>query len=60
MKLTFNIKCQFCGNESDNEWYFMPQEMKVMDGMIYSLTRYDLVCKKCNTKHLLELTFKKE
>jgi hypothetical protein len=37
----------------------MPQEMKVMDGIVYSLTRYDLVCKKCNTKHLLELTFQR-
>lgn len=60
MILTFNIKCQFCGNEKDDEWYFMPQEMKVMDGKVYSLTRYDLVCKKCNTKHLLELKFNKE
>ena len=60
MILTFNIKCQFCSNENDNEFYFMPQEMRVMDGKIYSLTRYDLVCKKCNTKHLLELKFNKE
>ena len=59
MTLTFNVKCQFCGNSSDNEWYFMPHEMKVMDGKIYSSTKYDLLCKKCNTKHLLELTVKK-
>ena len=59
MILTFNIKCQFCGNEDDNEFYFMPQEMNVMDGKVYSFTRYDLVCKKCNTKHLLELKFNK-
>jgi len=59
MILTFSIKCQFCGNENDNEFYFMPQEMKVMDGKIFSLTKYDLVCKKCNTRHLLELKFNK-
>ena len=59
MILTFNIKCQFCGNEKDDEFYFMPQEMRVMDGVVFSLTKYDLVCKKCSTKHLLELSFNK-
>lgn len=61
MTLTFNITCQFCGNcGDDSEWYFMPQETIVMDGKVFSLTKYDLVCKKCNTKHLLELKFNKE
>ena len=59
MTLTFSIKCQFCSNENDGEWYFMPKEMQVMDGIVYSYTKYDLVCKKCNTKHDLELKFNK-
>jgi hypothetical protein len=59
MTLTFSIRCLLCDNSDDNDWYFVPQEIEVMDGKVRSLTKYDLVCKKCNMKHLLELNFQK-
>ena len=58
MNIIFNIKCTLCGNEKDSEFYTMPVEETVKDGKVFSFTKFDIVCKNCNQKHILTLEMK--
>lgn len=55
MQLTFSIRCTFCANRNDNDFYFMPLTQKVLDGEVLLHTHYSIVCKKCGQKQLLRL-----
>ena len=55
IKLKISLKCNFCGNTDDNQFYFMPVEEKTLDGAYFSLMKYNVVCKKCKVKKIIEV-----
>lgn len=58
VKFNLNINCELCGNKDERQFYIMPIEEEVMDGKVFSLTKYKLVCKRCKKEILIELNIK--
>lgn len=56
LNLNLTIKCKLCGNTADKNYYTMPVEKKVKDGVIFSFLEYRIVCKICGSSHILKTT----
>ena len=56
VKLNLNIKCNFCGNNEDEQFYIMPKEEEAMDGKYFSATEYSFVYKKCKHKKNIKIS----
>lgn len=60
VKLNLNVTCKFCGNNKDTGFYVMPVEEVTKDGSYFSITRFKIVCKKCNSKQIVKCNIEKE
>jgi len=60
VQINLNVKCQFCGNNKDSQFYVMPIENKTKDGSYFSKSRFKIVCKKCNSKQIVKCKVEKE
>lgn len=58
LRIRIDPICKFCGNKDDKLFYIMPVEEEVKDGKKFNFDKYELVCKKCSTKQILEIQYK--
>lgn len=50
-----NFKCIMPGCDNTKNWYVMPLKDKIKSkDFVRSITRYELLCKKCKKTYILE------
>ncbi|HSG32660.1 MAG TPA: hypothetical protein VLB82_14080 [Thermodesulfobacteriota bacterium] len=60
LKVNLNLKCRFCGNDNDKDFYVMPVEEKTLDGKYLSVNKYKFACKKCKQTEVFKFNIQRE
>lgn len=57
LQIRIDPVCKFCNNKDGELFYIMPVEEEVRDGKKFNFDKYELVCRKCSTKQILEIQY---